>query len=134
MHTSPGGQVSRSSGSQPGRHRASTPLLVIVQLVLPVVQMGFSTEQVHCSTQVPIWVLSSRSQHMAPLTQESMPLTPPPSAVQGAPIGSGFCATGTHLVAFQLLPPLLAQALHFSPGPQSSPKMSHSAMSPASGS
>ena len=107
--------------------------MLIVQLLLGVAQIGLSSEQVHCSTQVPM-PFSSTPQHIAPLTHESTPLTPPPSAMQGAPIGSGLAATGTHLVAFQLLPPLLAQALHFSPGPQSSPKMSHSTAPPASGS
>ena len=45
-------------------------------------------------------VMGSTSQHMAPSSQSSMPLTPLPWTVQGSPTGTGMGSTGLQVVAF----------------------------------
>ncbi len=67
---------------------------------------------------------------MDPSSQESRPDTPDSSTVHGSPAESGWTSIGTHFAEFQALPPPSAQALHFSPAPQSCSNREHSGSAP----
>lgn len=107
---------------------------MITQVVVVSVHTGVFGEQVQRGTQTPSSVCGSTLQHMDPFSQLSTPLAPPPWATQVSPGPTGFGSTGTHLVAFHEVPPLLAHAVHFSPGPQSWVQTSHSMAGGRSGS
>src|SRR5690606_32586418 len=73
-----------------------------------------------------MFVSGSTAKHIEPSAQSSRPLTSLPCTVHASPGCLGAGSSGAHLVAFQELPPSLAQGMHFSPWGQSCSQMSHS--------
>ena len=93
-------------------------------------QTGAASVPMQKPTQVPMLVSPSTAQHIEPMSQLSMPLTPLPSTVQVSPTASGAASSGLHRVAFHELPPALSHGMHFSPFGQSCAQTSHSLLTP----
>ena len=70
-------------------------------------------------THVPVFVLESTSQHIAPRRQSSSPAVGPSGVVQASPGARGRFATGRHRVPVQTEPPSTAAGMHLSPAGQS---------------
>src|SRR5688572_31997288 len=88
-------------------------------------QIGSSALPVHIPMHVPA-PDSSTSQHIAPMSQSSIPLKPLPSTVHGSPGAAGSESSGEQRVAFHCAPPSFAHGMHFSPAGQSCANRSHS--------
>lgn len=96
-------------------------------------QYGSAGLPVHRATQVPAFVSGSTSQHIAPMSHESIPLTPLPSTTHGSPTSAGSGSMAVQRVAFQELLPSFAHGMHFMPAAQFCAHRSHSCPPPRSG-